>query len=561
MAKLYNLSSKRAYKSISALEVVLIKPNGYSAHPKGNGYVKRYKFGTMPNGTLPDLRSLIPSSHQGVPIIVTAMIDEYIETDLKYLRHLQKPTDKSRRKLVIIGGVQSWQLQHALDLATLAHKNGCLVIVGGPHFLSCQSDNLYGRGISFGVAEAQLVFGTIFDDAIKQGHLQDSYGDEQRWAKVLQNGLIEPPAYSIQKWYGIKMLGYNLAAGCPFDCSFCSVTVAFGKQIRTRPFNEIINNLLHFKQNGLQIVMLTSDNFNKIPNVKELLKMMIEAKIDLPFFAQCDTQLEDDEELLSLMMQANCTQIFIGLESLIDENLKEVHKFHNLGDGVGEYKRNVFTKTKNLVNMIRKYKINSQLATIIGFRNDNPARIAEQIGYIEDINPDIPSCYIRTPLPGSLDGKKFDLNDELAIRNLDYYDCTHSVTKHQYMSAVELENQLYNNFYRRLYSLDHFRKHAQNILDRGKPGPAQDIFISALYHGFSRYAAWQKMHPLGGGFCGVVLDSASDYADLRKQYFGDILDKNNLFPFPILREVSEIEEKQNKEIRDEIRALKSCGNK
>ena len=533
---------------ITKLEVVIIKPNGYGPDPKGKGHVLRYRFGTMPNGTLPHLASLIPKEMHGVPIAINALIDEYVEIDseLSYLKHLQKPMDRSHRKLVLVCGIQSWQFQRAMDLAAFAHNEGCLVVVGGPHLLTCHVDELYGRGISFGLAEAELILGTILDDAIRDGKLRDFYGEGQRWAQDMGSSLIEPPSHQNQKRYGIKMIGFNIAAGCPFTCSFCTVFEAFGNQIRARPFDSIIENLLNFKKKGVQIVMFTSDNFNKIPSIKELLRMMIEAKINIPFFAQCDTQLERDEELIQLMMQAGCTQIFIGLESLAEENLEEVHKIHNLGDS----KRDVYQRTENLIKLLRQYKINSQIATIIGFRHDTEQTIIRQLDYMKLLDPDIGSFYILTPIPGTKDFVTFTKDGLIRERNMDLYDCTQNVWNHPNISPQRLKELLYT-CYREFYTLSHFRQHAKRIWERNKPGMWQDIAISAGYNIFSRYAAWRQMHPLGGGVGRVVIDSASDYADLRKKYFGQVLDENDLFPLPRKREISTQEKQLNQELKDQ----------
>lgn len=535
---------------ISMLEVEIIKPNGYGPHPKGKGPLKRYRLGTMPNGTLPDIASLIPKELNGVPIRVNNLIDEYVETDkrLRYLKNLHKPTDKSHRKLVIVCGTQSWQFQRAMDLSAYALENGSLVVNGGPHFLTCEDQKLYGRGISFGLAEGQLVMGSILNDAIREGELQSFYGEGQRWAKTIESSLIEPPDHQNQRRYGVKMIGYNIAAGCPYQCSFCTVWEAFGNQIRIRPFEKIINNLKHFKLKGVKIVMFTSDNFNKIPNIKELLRMMIAENINIPFFAQCDTQLEKDEELINLMMLAGCTQVFIGLESLNEANLDEVHKVHNKGD----HKRDVFTKTQKLIELLRKYKINSQVATIIGFPKDKLGDTIEQLQSMKTLDPDIGSFYILTPIPGSADYLKYLNAGLIRERNMDMYDCTHNVWNHPEFSPSELEDLLYR-CYREFYSFKHFKDHASRIWRRNKPGVFEDIAISAGYNAFSRYSAWQHMHPLGGGIGRVTVDSASDYEHLRRKYFGNILEENDLFPLPSKREISIQEQDQNKQLREEAR--------
>src|SRR2546425_9204086 len=97
------------------LRVVIIKPSKYGV----SGYVERFRRGFMPNSTVPYIRSMTPSSLDGVEI-ETHAIDEYVQTDLDYLDLLK--SDEST--LLALVGVQSHQFQRGLDLAAFARSNG-----------------------------------------------------------------------------------------------------------------------------------------------------------------------------------------------------------------------------------------------------------------------------------------------------------------------------------------------------------------------------------------------------------------------------------------------------
>ena len=81
------------------LRVIIIKPSKYGA----NGYVERFRRGFMPNSTVPYIRSMTPSAVDGVQIDTQA-IDEYVQTDTKYLDLLRNPAQPTLLALV---GVQS----------------------------------------------------------------------------------------------------------------------------------------------------------------------------------------------------------------------------------------------------------------------------------------------------------------------------------------------------------------------------------------------------------------------------------------------------------------------
>src|SRR5690348_106457 len=157
----------------------------------------------MPNSTVPYVRSMTPAEVNGTPIDVHP-IDEYVHTDLRYLSLLRRP--RGGRTLVALVGVQSHQFHRALDLAAYARRNGCMVVIGGPHVMTCDTAPMHGRGVSFAQAEAELVWPEILKDAA-DGELRPVYGREQRWQQELVAPIIAPPRRKDLGRYVIPMLG------------------------------------------------------------------------------------------------------------------------------------------------------------------------------------------------------------------------------------------------------------------------------------------------------------------------------------------------------------------
>src|SRR5580692_865202 len=108
------------------LRVIIIKPSKYGL----SGHVERFRRGFIPNSTVPYMRSMTPAAVDGVEI-ETHAIDEYVQTDLSYMDVLRNP---DKPTLLAVVGVQSHQLQRALDRAAFARGNGVNHCVsGGPH--------------------------------------------------------------------------------------------------------------------------------------------------------------------------------------------------------------------------------------------------------------------------------------------------------------------------------------------------------------------------------------------------------------------------------------------
>ncbi len=279
------------------LRVVLVKPSKYDE----SGYVERFRLGYLPNSTLNHIRSLTPTAIDSVELTIHC-IDEYVHCDTEYLKLLrgsvQDPT------LVAFVGTQSHQFHRAADLAAYARRNGCMAVIGGPHPMTCNTTEFQNRGISFAVAEAETIWPTILRDAAS-GELQPVYGSEQRWASELDPAVLTPPAPSELKHYLSKMMGVYPVRGCPFTCNFCSVIKIAGRSLRSQPLETTMATLRRAKAAGIKTIIFTSDNFNKYPEAPALLRAMADDKLELQFFCQCDAQIADQEQLMSLMAKAN----------------------------------------------------------------------------------------------------------------------------------------------------------------------------------------------------------------------------------------------------------------
>ena len=66
---------------VKTLRVVIVKPSKYDPE----GWVERFRWGFMPNSTVPYLASMTPE-RIGAAACQTHAIDEYVQTDLAYLK-------------------------------------------------------------------------------------------------------------------------------------------------------------------------------------------------------------------------------------------------------------------------------------------------------------------------------------------------------------------------------------------------------------------------------------------------------------------------------------------
>jgi len=490
------------------LRVVLIKPSKYAP----DGVVDRFRTGFMPNATLYHVASLTPASIDGVHVEVHT-VDEYVHTDLDYLSLLRAGPDLVT--LVAVVGVQSHQFHRALDLAAYARANGVRhCIVGGPHPMTCDTAMLQGHGVSFALAEAEVVWDEVLRDAL-DGELKPVYGADRRWIQTLDGPVVEPPPAAELQRYWAPMLGVYPVRGCPYRCNFCSVIKISGRQVRSPSVESTMATLRRAEAAGVDTVMFVSDNFNKFPEAPELLECMIEENLALRFFCQCDTQVVKQPEFVELLGRAGCFEMFVGVESFDRATLKSVNKYHNQP-----------ARYADIIAMCRENGIRPHFSNIIGFPGQDEQAVEDHLEVLKELSPTVASFYVLTPIPGTEQYDDYRADGLLTEPNLDRYDATCVVWQHPHLPADKLNDLLY-----RCYT-----SYYAHLIRRG--GLDEDAFNHAI---FNRYMAQQRKHPMSGGVDLVRVDRDSDYLGLRRSTFGI-----ELAPLPDSLTLSEADERFNR---------------
>ena len=480
------------------LRVVILKPSKYGPE----GQVERFRWGFMPNSTVPYLRSMTPAALEGHRI-ETFAIDEYVQTDLGYMNLLHGGHDPT---LVAIVGVQSHQFHRSLDLAAYARRHGVRhCVIGGPHCMTCDTSAFQDRGVSFSLAEAEMVWPAILRDAL-EGELRPSYGVNQRWQQHLESPVLLPPSRKDLRRYVVPMLGIYPARGCPFKCNFCSVIKIAGRQVRSQPVETTLATLRAARARGVRLIMFVSDNFNKYSEAAPLLEAMIDERNRIPFFVQCDTQIARQPELVDLLARAGCFQMFLGVESFNRKALRAAGKHQNHPEDYSE-----------IVRLCRDHGIGTHFSNIIGFPDDTAESVREHLKHLRRVAPDLASFYILTPIPGTEQYDDFLAAGSITEANLDRFDGTCPTWRHPHLPAEDLRNLLFD-CYRKFYSAPHVLKRSLGRL-RKKARPFE-LVVTTSCSFFSRFSAFRRRHPMSGGLAPVSLDSVRDYIDLRRDLFG-----------------------------------------
>jgi anaerobic magnesium-protoporphyrin IX monomethyl ester cyclase len=209
------------------------------------------------------------------------------------------------------------------------------VLIGGSHatFLPEEAAE-YADNVVTGEAESVII------DLVEHGSSEKIIA-----GKPVEN-LDELPFPDFSLIDGLekqKVTPVSTSRGCPFDCTFCSVTAMFGRKYRYRSTDSVIKELSRMKHRK---IFFYDDNFDANKSrTSELLHKMIRHKITPQWIAQTRSSVTKDEEFVKLMSKSNCWQLCIGFESLNPDSLKKYNKKQTPDD------------VKNCIRVLHKYKI------------------------------------------------------------------------------------------------------------------------------------------------------------------------------------------------------------
>jgi radical SAM superfamily enzyme YgiQ (UPF0313 family) len=239
---------------------------------------------------------------------------------------------------------------------------------------------------------------------------------------------------------GKKTVMVQTSRGCPFDCSFCSVTGMFGRKFRYRSAKAVLKELRQYDTRH-HFVFFCDDNFtaNK-RRTRELLEAMIAEGFRFRWSTQVRTDLARDPDLVRLMRRAGCHTLFIGFESVNATSLREMKKGQNLED------------IRNAIRVVQAARIHIHGMFVFGFEEDDWDTVEATVGFVRSMKLTSVQLLILTPLPGSEFYQRLEAEKRINSFDWDLYDTHHVVYRPARFTPFELQcAQVYGHT--RLYAL------------------------------------------------------------------------------------------------------------
>ena len=479
-------------------QLTLIKPSHYDK----DGYVIQWWKAWIPSNSLAALYGLAldADAREALGPDVEIDIDAFDEMNIvlpyrKIIKRHKAAVAGGGGGLICLVGVQSNQYPRALHIAKRFRDAGLPVAIGGFHVSGCLSmlpgvheslQEALDMGCSLFAGEAEEHFDRVLNDALN-GTLAPVYNTMAQLPEL--QGAVTPflPEKLVRRYDGV-LSSFDAGRGCPFQCSFCTIINVQGRKSRYRSADDIERLIRANYAQGVTHYFITDDNFARNKNWEPIFDRMAELRaegIDIRFLIQVDVLAHKIPRFIEKAKRAGCKQVFIGLESINPENLKEMKKNHNK-----------ITEYRTMFQLWRAQQVVTYAGFIMGLPKDTPETIKRDIEIIQrEIPVDVLEITILTPLPGSEDHKNLYAKGVWMDPDLNKYDLECVTFEHATMSREELQ-RAYWDAWDHYYTLEH----AETLMRRAVADGIKPIRIWQNLVQIYGAMGYERVHPQQCGY-------------------------------------------------------------
>lgn len=377
------------------------------------------------------------------------------------------------------------QAERAYQIADRFRGRGVAVVIGGFH-ATVLPDEAGRHADAVVVGEAETLWARILEDAARKKL-------KKRYRAAALPDLREAV---IPRWDGMnlsiypKMLGAKMpfmpiftTRGCPYGCSFCSVTKFYGKSYRTKPVEQVMAEI---DATGAEYYFFVDDNIVVQPHYSRELFTALCSK-HISWLSQISTTVLNNPDLIDLAARSGCTELFVGVESVNEESL-----------GLAKKGFNKIERYSELISRLYRAGISPTLSFIFGFDSDSPDQFGITLDFLKKMKVNRSMFWVLTPFPGTDLFAAMEREGRIEHYRWSQYDAAHVVFRPRNFSRDEL-TEAYWRFSRAFYSYRAIPRKLWNNIKLMKHSSVRNLLVDLVFQPFFSHKISQRDHPYSGG--------------------------------------------------------------
>ncbi|MFQ5457886.1 MAG: B12-binding domain-containing radical SAM protein [Myxococcota bacterium] len=303
--------------------------------------------------------------------------------------------------------VNTMSAHRAYALADGFRARGIPVVLGGWHVTFCPEEAA-GHADAVVVGEADDTWRPLLGD-FEQGRLQPRYvsrndTDLGKYPRVRRDLLEGRP-------YFTKNI-VQATRGCPFRCSFCSVST-INPRYRRRPIADVVDEIAGLK--GPVLFFIDDNLFIHRKYTRDLFRAL--APLKKKWIGEASINIADDSELLELAVKSGMVGLLVGFESILPDSIREMNK----------HRTNAAERYKAQIRALHKRGVGVLAMFTFGFDHDTPDVFEKTLAFCDEADIFGASFGILTPFPGTPTHQKLASEKRLLTDDWRLYDLQHLV--------------------------------------------------------------------------------------------------------------------------------------
>lgn len=398
--------------------------------------------------------SVYPLPRLGPVILATMLREAGIDAEVIVEEMMELPPDLLEEATVVGITTTTSTAPRAYAWADECRRQGKTVVMGGPHVTFMPREALeHADYVVLGEAENVVV--ELFQRLLAGRSVEDLEGVvggdseesefQSRVSPVLDLDSLPMPDLGLVKGMDVtsgprrkRVVPVQASRGCPYHCSFCSVTPMFGRRFRYRSLDHLMKELNRYDSRQHHVFFYDDNLAADRSWFRRFLKRLASEKTRFQWSAQVRIDVARDPELLELMSRTRCETLFIGVESFDPETLKSMNK------------KQTPSQIEEAMEQFRAHGLGVHGMFVLGSDTDTPESIRRTVDFAIGAGFSSAQFLILTPFPGTPVWDDLQARGKMRFGDFSLYDGHHVTFEPARMTMEklqELQLEAHDRFY------------------------------------------------------------------------------------------------------------------